>query len=188
VDVSAAGSRAEHKVVGDQRAAVRQAVGVAGPVQAAVVRPRDPPVRRDFDDPVAVDARVELISIIFRLAGNPEYSRCLVPDYARDLDAHFACVREHPVVLLARKLRANRGVSYDAPMSLAVHLKDSDRLELRVPLEPWPDGVDKYAALAKVLRGGDYRNVEGVPFFKYDTVAPVAKTEQPRYVEEDATL
>jgi hypothetical protein len=92
---------------------------------------------------VAVDPRVELISIIYRLAGNPEYSRCLVPDYARDLDAHFASVREHPVVLLARKLRASRGVSYDAPMSLAVHLKDSDSLKLRVPLEPWPDGVDK---------------------------------------------
>lgn len=92
---------------------------------------------------VAVDPRVELISIIYRFAGNPEYSRCLVPGYAQDIDAHFASVREHPVVLLARKLRASRGVSYDAPMSLAVHLQDFDRLELRVPLEPWPDGVDK---------------------------------------------
>jgi len=92
---------------------------------------------------VAVDPRVELISIIYRLAGNPEYSRCLVPGYAKDLDAQFASVREHPVVLLARKLRSSRGVSYDAPMSLAVHLKDADNLELRVPLEPWPDGVDQ---------------------------------------------
>jgi hypothetical protein len=92
---------------------------------------------------VAVDPRVELISIIYRFAGNPEYSRCLVPGYAQDIDAHFASVREHPVVLLARKLRASRGVSYNAPMDLAVHLRNSDRLELRVPLEPWPHGIDR---------------------------------------------
>lgn len=92
---------------------------------------------------VAVDPRVELISIIYRLAGNPEYNGCLVPDYARDLDGHFASVREHPVVLLARKLRAGRGVGYNAPMDLAVHLKDVESLELRVPLEPWPDGLDQ---------------------------------------------
>jgi len=92
---------------------------------------------------VAVDPRVELISIIYRLAGYPEYSRCLVPLYAKEVDAHFAGVREHPVVLLARKLRASRGVSYDAPMSLAVHLKDAESLELRLPLAPWPDGIDR---------------------------------------------
>jgi hypothetical protein len=92
---------------------------------------------------VAVDPRVELISIIYRFAGNPEYSRCKVPAYAKAVDAQFAEVREHPVVLLARKLRSTRGVSFDAPMSLAVHLKDAESLDLRVPLEPWPEGIDR---------------------------------------------
>jgi hypothetical protein len=92
---------------------------------------------------VAVDPRVELVSIIFYLAGHPEYNRCRVPLYAKDVDAQFADVREHPVVLLARKLRSTRGVTYDAPMSLAVHLKDVDSLGLRVPLEPWPEGIDR---------------------------------------------
>lgn len=92
---------------------------------------------------VAVDPRVELVSIIFHLAGHPEYNRCRVPLYAKDLDAQFASAREHPVVQLARKLRGTCGVTYDAPMSLAVHLKDADSLELRVPLEPWPDGIDR---------------------------------------------
>ena len=91
---------------------------------------------------VSVDPRVELVSTIFRLAGHPEYNRCQVPAYAKALDAQFAQVREHPVVLLARKLRSSRGVSFDAPMSLAVHLKDVESMELRVPLKPWPDGID----------------------------------------------
>jgi hypothetical protein len=92
---------------------------------------------------VGVDPRVELISLIFRFAGHPEYNRGRVPAYAAAIDAQFGSLREHPVVRLARKLRANRGVSYDAPMSLAVHLKDIDSLELRVPLDPWPEGIDR---------------------------------------------
>jgi hypothetical protein len=91
---------------------------------------------------IAVDERVELISIIFRLAGNPEYNQARVAGYARDVERHFAAHREHEVVRMARRLRAQRGVSYDAPMSLAAHLKDAKDLELVVPLEPWPVGID----------------------------------------------
>ena len=92
---------------------------------------------------VGVDPRVELISLIFRYAGHPEYNRCRVPAYADAIDAQFGRLREHPVVRLARKLRANYGVTYDAPMSLAVHLKDTDSLDLRVSLQPWPEGIDR---------------------------------------------
>ncbi len=92
---------------------------------------------------VSVDPRVELISIIFRLAGNPEYTQGRVPAYLKDIDEHFAAAREHPVVVLARQLRSTRGVSYDAPMHLAAHLKDVDSLALRLPLEPWPAGLDR---------------------------------------------
>lgn len=113
---------------------------IATPAPAADTATSAPPV---IPLTVAVDPRVELVSIIFRLAGHPEYSRCRVPPYAKDLDAQFAGVREHPVVLLARQLRPSRGVTYDAPMSLAVHLKDAESLDLRVPLEPWPDGIDR---------------------------------------------
>lgn len=92
---------------------------------------------------VSVDARVELICIIFRLAGNPEYGQGRVPSYLQDIDQHFAAVREHPAVVLARQLRSKRGVSYDAPMSLAAHLKDAESLAVRVPLDPWPAGLDQ---------------------------------------------
>jgi hypothetical protein len=92
---------------------------------------------------VSVDPRVELISIIFRLAGHPEYSQAKVPGYAKDVDEHFAPVKDHPVVQTARRLRAQYGVSYDAPMSLAVHLKDAVSLAPAVPLAPRPEGLDR---------------------------------------------
>src|SRR5260370_8472432 len=53
---------------------------------------------------VGVDLRVELMSIIFRLAGNPEYSEGRVPAYTHAIDAHFASVRNHEPLPLPREL------------------------------------------------------------------------------------
>ena len=63
---------------------------IATPAPAADTATSAPPV---IPLTVAVDPRVELVSIIFRLAGHPEYSRCRVPPYAKDLDAQFAGAR-----------------------------------------------------------------------------------------------
>lgn len=71
---------------------------------------------------LAVDPRVELISIVFRLAGNREYNRCRIPSYNAAIDKHFKPVADHALVALARRLRQDHGVSYDAPMGLAVRL------------------------------------------------------------------
>ena len=91
---------------------------------------------------VSVDPRVELISIIFRLAGNSEYNRGQFISYIAAVEKQFGPYREHPVVKLATSLRKKYSVCYDAPMSLAVHLQDANSLRLRTPLEPRPDGLD----------------------------------------------
>lgn len=88
--------------------------------------------------PVSVDPRVELISIIFRLAGNPEYNGCEIHSYSQDIKTHFAPFTGHQAVELARELRKNQGVSYDAPMGLAVHLSEGFDLEPRLPFTPLP--------------------------------------------------
>src|SRR5258708_25993350 len=84
---------------------------------------------------VGVDLRVELMSIIFRLAGNPEYSQTRVPAYAQAIEAHFASVRNHEAVRLARELRQSNGVSFDAVMILAIHAKDPYSLNERVDFD-----------------------------------------------------
>jgi hypothetical protein len=93
---------------------------------------------------VRVDPRVELFCVIFQLAGNPEYNQGKLPLYSKDIQEHFAPYRDHAVVQLARRLRNTRGVGFDAPMSLASKVSDDVRkLELLVPLEPWPEGLDQ---------------------------------------------
>ena len=91
---------------------------------------------------VVVDSRVELMCVIFRLAGNPEYNTPGVKSYADDVEKQFGKFRDHPAVKLARKLSQTRKICYNAPMSLAVHLTDTTNLQLRVPLRPWPGGLD----------------------------------------------
>lgn len=80
---------------------------------------------------VRVDPRVELISIVFHLAGNPEYSQGRVAAYAKAVDEHFAPFEGHAVVQRARSLREKKGISFDAPMKLAVYLDGIDTLRIR---------------------------------------------------------
>jgi hypothetical protein len=91
---------------------------------------------------VRVDPRVELMSLIFRLAGNPEYNQNRLTFYIKDVEKHFREHENHDVVQLARQLRKTRGVSFDAVMSLAIHVKDVDSMQERVPLEPAPKSWD----------------------------------------------
>jgi hypothetical protein len=92
---------------------------------------------------VVVDPRVELMSLIFRLADNREYNMAKVESYADDADKQFGKFRGHMVVNLARQARESQGVSFDAVMSMAIHLTDAEHPALKLPLEPWPDGLDK---------------------------------------------
>jgi hypothetical protein len=83
------------------------------------------------------------MSIIFRLAGNPEYTRGRVEKYTRDVEQHFGRQRDHEVIQLARQLRRSRGVSYDAVMCMAVHITDANEIGERVAFQPRPDSLDQ---------------------------------------------
>ena len=91
---------------------------------------------------VVVDPRVELVCVVFRLAGHPEYNRGRIQSYVDEVEKHFGPYRDHAVVKLARKLRSTRGVSFDACMSMAVHLSDVQKIGERVPFDPRPAGLD----------------------------------------------
>lgn len=91
---------------------------------------------------VAVDPRVELLSIIFRLAGHREYNQGRVASYVNDVEEHFGRFRNHPAVECAAELRRTRGVSFDACMSMAVHLGDAFTPQARLPFDPLPESLD----------------------------------------------
>ncbi len=103
---------------------------------APVSQPATPAIR------VLVDPRVELLSLVFRLAGKREYSTCKVPAYVKDVDEQFGEFRSHPVVRLAKCLPDGHCIGYDAVMSMAVHITDTESLQERVPFDPFPKTLD----------------------------------------------
>jgi hypothetical protein len=99
---------------------------------------------------VRVDPRIELLSIVFRLAGNPEYGNGRVPQYTKAVDAWFGKHGKHAVVRQAAALRRKHGVSYDAVASFAVHLAGIDPPRFAAPLDPRPERLDARWAIADV--------------------------------------
>lgn len=81
-----------------------------------------------------VDRRVELMTVVARLAGFPEYQSSLVRPYTDSLDAWFAPYRNHAAVACLRELREQRGVAYDAVPMMGVWLSEPPRLRARLPL------------------------------------------------------
>ena len=94
-----------------------------------------PTILQAQDLRAGVDQRIELMTIVFRLAGNSEYNQCRVPRYAEAIDAWFGPHRDHPAIRMARALRLTRGVSYDAVMSFAVSISDAVDPRERTPFD-----------------------------------------------------
>lgn len=76
-----------------------------------------------------VDERVELLSIVFHLAGNPEYNMSKITAYTRDIDRYFGPYKTLPAVKMAARLRKTNGVSFDAVMDMAVYLSPPPALK-----------------------------------------------------------
>ena len=83
-----------------------------------------------------VDARVELLSIVFRLAGNSEYNMDMLPGYSADIARYFAPYKNHPAVQMAHALAEKNGVSFDAVMAMAVSLSPPPELKPLVAFTP----------------------------------------------------
>ena len=75
-----------------------------------------------------VDERTELLGIVFRLAEADEYINNTLPSYSKEIDEYFANFKNHNVVKFAEKVRAKRGVSYDAVMSMAINIEITDSI------------------------------------------------------------
>lgn len=79
----------------------------------------------DVLKPAYVDKRVELLSIVFRLAGSPEYNAEYFKQYTDQIQSFYAPFKTHELIGFIKELRKKNGVSYDAAMSMAIHLDDN---------------------------------------------------------------
>src|SRR5260370_18815625 len=61
---------------------------------------------------IGVDRRVELMAILFKLAGNPEYNQNNFTQYNADIARHFGPFRDHGAVSLARAVRESHALGY----------------------------------------------------------------------------
>lgn len=71
---------------------------------------------------VEVSEAVELMSILARTAGNKEYNMDMAGQYTKDTEVWFAPYKQHAAVVCFQNLRDQYGISYDAVMSMAIHL------------------------------------------------------------------
>lgn len=69
-----------------------------------------------------VNENVELMSILSRMAGFPEYNMDMAGQYIKDMDNYFKDNTDHPAVQYMKVLRNKYGISFDAVMSMAIHL------------------------------------------------------------------
>lgn len=91
---------------------------------------------------VHVDTRVELATILARLAGFEEYQAPGIAAYDRAVEAHFGRFRDHAAVALLKQLREQRGIAYNAPIELAL-AAEAGSWKPAVRLSPWPAFLDR---------------------------------------------
>ncbi len=111
------------------------------------------------DSLVRVDRRIELLALLFHLAGAPGYAAPPTSnDFLERLERQFAPFKGDQAVVATRRLIVERGLDYQDPIALAVHLQDD--LSLGPEGADWPASLDvrwkgeldAYLALVRAFR------------------------------------
>ena len=110
-------------------------------------------IKSSFPEP-QVKKQTELLSIVFRLAGNREYNFDHFKLYTNKIKEHFTPYRSHDAITAARDLVISNYISYDAVMSLAINLDDNLNLIEGVTLdERWNDAdIDDFLVKLRKFR------------------------------------
>ena len=139
-------------------------------------------------DKPKVDKRIELLSIVFKLAGNKEYNNSPFKLYIDKINNHFEPYKDHELIKFATELRQQRGVSYDAVMAMAIHLDENlnPRVEFsdKFPESRWgKKNAEQFVKLLKEF----YEDAHCEEFFNSnkDMYKEIGRRFQPIYDELD---
>jgi hypothetical protein len=118
-------------------------------------------------DKPKVDKRVELLSIVFRLADNPEYGTNLFKLYTDKIENHFNSYKDHQLIRFTKEIMGENGIGYDAVMQMAIHIDENlnPLVEFtdNVPESRWgKENADKFITLLKEF----YKEAKCDEFFK----------------------
>ncbi|WP_282042785.1 DUF4932 domain-containing protein [Winogradskyella flava] len=87
-----------------------------------------------------VDQRIELLSIVFRLAENSEYSSRRFPIYIEKIEKHFNQYKNHDLIKYVKNNLKKRGIGYDAVMSMSISISSPPEFNPLLPFsETLPD-------------------------------------------------
>lgn len=114
-----------------------------------------------------VDKRVELLSIVFRLADAQEYNSEYFKLYTDKINAHYAPYKNHKLIEFIKKIRRENGIGYDAVMKIAIHLDENlnpiTEFTDNVPEGRWgKENADQFVKLLKEF----YKQSNSKKFFK----------------------
>jgi hypothetical protein len=80
-----------------------------------------------------VDRRIELLSIVFRMAGNMEYNDEIFKSYTSEIHKHFDKFSDHELIRFTREIRDKNWIGFDAVMKMAIYLDQPPALSPIVP-------------------------------------------------------
>lgn len=123
--------------------------------------------------PPQVDQRVELMSIVFRLADAQEYTANRFPQYVEKIEAHFAPYKDHQLIKYVNKKVRKRGVGYDAVMAMAISVTPPPNMDALQPFSatfPEARWGKKRAVKFLALLNKFYQDSQADQFFKENEV------------------
>ena len=146
------------------------------------------PSRRSLT--VAVDPRVELFVIAFKLAGSTEFNQNRLQPYQTEIEAHFGSFRAHPSIVLLKAVRDSQRLYFDRVSSLAVSVTTPPALRERIPFDQ-PTGrccTPATIALLPAMRAF-YSDARASEFFAaHQQLYDSAATRLRRLIEQEADL
>ena len=136
-----------------------------------------------------VDKRVELLSIVFRLAGRQEYSSKHFKLYTDKIEQYFEQHKNHELIQYTKSIMNERGLGYDAVAWMAIYL--DEHLNLQTNAKPltesdsrWDkENTEKFVSLLQRF----YKDVDFDKFFNdnAELYAETVKSFVPVYEQMD---
>lgn len=115
-----------------------------------------------------MDERVELVSLVFRLAGAREYNDQNYKEYIERINNHFSSYKNHELIQFSQKLINENYVGYDRVMRMAVKLDKNFNFKKDISLEGLykdyggKENAEKFVCLLKQF----YKDSNAKKFFK----------------------
>ncbi len=120
-------------------------------------------------DKPKVDERVELLSIVFRLADAKEYNSKKFKLYTDKIEKYFENYKNHELIKFVKQIRDENGIGYDAVMKMAIHLTSSNefkplvKISNSIPDERWgKKNTEKFIKLLNAF----YKDTRCKEFFE----------------------